>query len=465
MLTSDHAAPIDLPGRVETRGIDLVPDGERHGRPRELFWVWLSANITYLYFVLGGTMLLLGLSLWQALAVVVAGNLCWLGVGALAVSGPPAGSPSVVVTRAMFGVRGNRLLSAGVGWLVAVAYEGVNLALGSLAGFALAEQLGLTATLPVKIAIVVAVAVATFSLSIYGHATIARVSPVVSGVLALFIVLLGVFVVGRADTGYQPQTPLHGTALIAAVGVGLTIIASVPLSWGTGADYSRYLPRDTSRSRVLWYTALGGLTPAVLIGALGVLAGTRIDMSDPQTAVAALVPGWFYPLFLLVVVLGSITNNVLTAYSSAFCLQALGVRASRARTVLIDAAVGGAIAAYALFAARFLDTLSTVLEFTVTFLGPSMAIYVADILLRRNRYDGPALHDETRGGPFWYDGGVNLAGLAAMVLGTAAALLCVTTTVWTGPVAAALGGTDLAWLAGPVVAALTYVLVARRYRA
>ncbi|BCY11622.1 cytosine permease [Actinoplanes sp. L3-i22] len=464
MNLTTHQPPIDVPGRIETRGIDHIEESERHGRPRELFWVWLSANITYLYFVLGGTMILLGLSLWQALAVVVAGNLFWLGVGALAVTGPVAGAPGVVITRAMFGVRGNRVLSAGVGWVIAVAFEGVNLAIGSLAGFALAGQLGLTASVPVKAVIVAVVAAATFGLSVYGHATIARFSPVLSGLLAVCMVVLGVFVLGRADPGYQPAEPLHGTALIATAGAGLTIIASIPLSWATGADYSRYLPRDVSPARVLGWTALGGFLPAVVIAALGVLAGTRIDMTEPQTAIAALVPGWFYPLFLAVVVLGSITNNVLTAYSSGFCLQALGVRASRAWTVLIDAAVGGAIAVYALLAANFLDTLNGVLEFTVTFLGPSMAIYVVDILVRRNRYHPAELHDESRGGPFWYDGGVNLAGLAAMITGTVAGTLCVTTTQWSGPVATALGGLDLAWLAGPLVGGLTYLLAGRRYR-
>src|SRR5882757_2003214 len=92
----------DQAGRVEVRGIDHIPDDERHGRPRELFWVWFAANITYLYFLLGGFVLLLGLTLWQSIAVIVAGNLYWVGVGALAVSGPASGTPSAVVTRAMF---------------------------------------------------------------------------------------------------------------------------------------------------------------------------------------------------------------------------------------------------------------------------------------------------------------------------------------------------------------------------
>jgi cytosine/uracil/thiamine/allantoin permease len=79
--------------------------------------------------------------------------------------------------------------------------------------------------------------------------------------------------------------------------------------------------------------------------------------------------------------------------------------------------------------------------------------------VRRNRYDGLALHDETPGGPFWYRGGVNWAGAGALLLGTVASVLCVNTTLWTAPVAVALEGADLSLVAGAVVAAVAYLLL------
>ena len=75
------------------------------------------------------------------------------------------------------------------------------------------------------------------------------------------------------------------------------------------------------------------------------------------------------------------------------------------------------------------------LQPTLVLLGPSMAIYAADIVLRRNRYDGVALSDETRGSRFWFTGGVSPVGLGALLGGMVAATLCVNT-VYTGPVAA-----------------------------
>ena len=91
-------------------------------------------------------------------------------------------------------------------------------------------------------------------------------------------------------------------------------------------------------------------------------------------------------------------------------------------------------------APSFLDTLNAALELSVTVLGPLVAIYAVDILLRRNRYDGVALSDERRGSPFWYHGGVFWPGVITMVVGTTLAVLMANTTLYVGPIAAALGG-------------------------
>jgi NCS1 family nucleobase:cation symporter-1 len=456
----------DRAGRIETHGIDYIPDSERHGRPRSLFVVWAASNITYLYIVLGGTMVLLGLNVWQSLAVVVAGNLFWALVGWLSISGPGSGTPSEVVTRAMFGVRGNRVYNVVLGWGVGVAYEAINLSIGALAGFALAERWAGHATDAVKLVIVLATALVTFTISVYGHATIVKLSGWFTWILLACIAVLGYDVIRHARWGYQApaQYAAHGAALWAVAAAGFTIIASSPLSWGTGADYARYLPAGASRRGVIGWTTLGGFAPAVVLGGLGVLAGTVVDMGDPQTSLKTLLPGWFYPIFLLVIVAGAITNNVLTAYSTGLALQAVGIPWKRSVTVIFDAVVAVGITCYALFISNFLATLNNILELTVAFLGPALAIYGVDILLRRNRYDGRALHDETPGSRFWYWHGVSPAGATAMIIGTAAALLCVNTAVYVGPVAGALDGADLSALAGPLVAGGIYAAMAARQR-
>jgi cytosine/uracil/thiamine/allantoin permease len=104
------------------------------------------------------------------------------------------------------------------------------------------------------------------------------------------------------------------------------------------------------------------------------------------------------------------------------------------------------------------------LQVMVALLGPSMAIYAADIWLRRNRYDGRDLSDQTPAGPFWYTAGVNWAGAAALIAGTAVASQCLATPLFTGAIARAAGGTDLSLPAGLLVSAAVYLLMMRSRR-
>ena len=50
----DAGVPADRAGHIETHGIESIPESDRHGRPSGLFWVWMSANVGYLYYVACG---------------------------------------------------------------------------------------------------------------------------------------------------------------------------------------------------------------------------------------------------------------------------------------------------------------------------------------------------------------------------------------------------------------------------
>ena len=456
----------DRPGRVETHGADYVPESERYGSPRSLFSVWAGSNIIYLYFVLGSLLIILGLNLWQAILVIVAGNLLWAGVGYLAISGPASGSPSEVINRAFFGVNGNRVIQIAIGWVIGVLYEAINLSVGALAGVALVTHFFGSAPLLLQAVIVIGLALATFTISVYGHATIVKLAPWFTWVLLAALVILAYFVFTHANFGFVPDGGvLSGPALWAVAATGFGLIASAPLSWSVGADYSRYLPTQTSSRATAFWTGFGGFLPATGIAVLGALAATAVDMSNPETAMAKIVPPWFYVVFLLVIIIGSISNNALTAYSTGLALLATGIPWRRSVTVIFDAIVAIGVTSYALFISNFLDTLSGLLEVSLAVLAPGMAIYAVDTFLRRNHYDGPALQNTSRSSRYWFTGGFNLGGCAALLLGAAAASLCLNTTFYVGPITQALGGADISVFAGAIVGGGLYAATqARRIR-
>ncbi|MGW3560402.1 purine-cytosine permease family protein [Streptomyces sp. NPDC000963] len=450
----------DRPGRIEAHGIDHIPDEERRGHPRELFSVWAAANVNYLSLVIGGALVLMGLSLWQALGVIVVGNLFWLLTGLLATSGPAAGAPSEVITRAVYGVRGNRVNNAIGGWLVSVCYFALNLAAAATAAFALVEKAGAAVTVPVEVAVVVVIAALTLVISVYGHGLIIKLYLPITLALAAAFAVVAFAVLRHADFSYAPAARLSGAELWSLLLAGTTMIASGPLSYTTSADFSRYLPRTASKKAIAGWTALGAFLPSVAVCALGALAATAVDMTDPQTALQEILPGWFVPVFLLALVLGTIAVNALTAYSAGLALQAVGLRVRRSVSVLLDGAVAVALTLYGVLVSHFLETVSNALQVITVLVGPLMAVYATDVLLRRCRYDCVALSDETPGGPFWYTAGVNRAGALALVAGVAAASLCVDTP-YTGPVATALGGLDLSLPVGMGVSAALYALLMR----
>ncbi|MGW0811909.1 purine-cytosine permease family protein [Streptomyces viridiviolaceus] len=463
------ARPLDVQGseragHPETRGIDLVPADERAGRPRQLFAVWAAPNVSYLSLAVGATLILMGLTLPQAIGVILVGNLLWILTGIVAASGPAAGTSGSVVSRAFYGVRGNKIVLVLTGWLIAAAYLALNWSAASVAGIGLAKRMGLPDSPVVNATVICLIAAATLLIAIYGYATIVRLYTALSILLTVVFVVVTGYVLAETDWSYAPAEPLRGAALAATLGIGFTIVASTPLSYSNSPDLARYLPRDSSPVAVAGWTTCGAYLPSVVFTSVGALAATRLDMTDPQAALESILPGWFVPVFVIAVVVNTMTNNGMTAYSAGLSIQSVGVRLARIPAVLIIGVLGTAMTLYAILVWDFLTGVNTMLQLVVVVTGPAMAVAVTDLVMRRNRYNGADLLEQEQGGPFWYHRGVHWSGVLALVAGGLTSLMWVTTSFWTGPIAAAMGEFDLAIPSGMAVAAAVYWASARLLR-
>jgi nucleobase:cation symporter-1, NCS1 family len=448
----------DEVGHVEVKGIAFIDPTERHGRPRELFTLWFTSNLSYLYILFGGLLIIFGLNLVQAIAVVVIGNLFYFFVGLISATGPTYGTATVNITRAMYGSAGNRVFASALSWALVVCFEAINLSVGALAGFALLADAGVHVTTFIKVLVLLVIGIGTFALSILGHATIVRFTAFFAGIMMVAALLLFAFVLDHANFGYHPASPLHGGALWGAIFIGLTLIVSGPLTFvNVPAEYARYLPEDSSRWSIVAWASIGGFLSSAFLCIVGVLAGTAVNMADPQVSMKAIMPGWFYPVFLLLIVVGSSINNVIGIYSGGLALQAMGVKAPRARTVLLDCIVGGSLTFYALFVSNFLTTLNNILVLSEIWLAPFTGVFVAYMLIHwtddRRR---PAAEN------FRSLANVDkvvIPGVLAILVGGACSFLCADTTYWHGPVSVALNGADLSPYVGiPVAAAVYYAL-------
>jgi NCS1 family nucleobase:cation symporter-1 len=452
------AAGTDRAFTVEQHGVDLIPDAERHGRPFELFWVWLGANVIFTYIIDGAIILGFGLSFWPAVLAILVGNLFAVLVGLGAIAGPRTGTATLLVSRSAFGILGN-VPAALLSWLTVVGWEAVNLVIATFALYQLALQIHAPAGIPTKAACLALIMVVTFLVAAWGHQTIVVMQRWFSIALGIGTVALAAFVFPKLHLHFA-AAPLAARTPFAAWLLALLIIAAGPFSWvNYPADYSRYLDRRTKAGPVVAWTALGCFIPAVFITLVGLAAGTATNMTNQVAGIQRLVPAWFGTLYLAVIVGGGITNNFLNTYSSGLSLLSIGIKMPRVRSIIFDAVIGGAMAVYAVFIYNFTNSFIEFLSLMVIWIAPWGGIYLTDMLLRRARYDAPALF--ARGGPYWYHRGWNWRAIGAFALGIGGALLFANAPLYQGPLIGLTGNGDISIYVGFVVASVSYYLLMR----
>jgi nucleobase:cation symporter-1, NCS1 family len=450
----------DKPFKVEQRGIDIVPQSERHGKPIELFWIWAASLMGIVDLVIGAVVISLGLSLWAAVAAVIIGNLSYVLVGLVATNGPAAGTSTIVISRSAFGIRGNAVPTF-FSWFTIMCWEGVNAVVGTLALIGIFSTYGLNGN-GYKVLSLVIFIVLMVAWAIFGHATIASVNRLMTYVIGVAMCVVLVY-------GFQHVNWHYGWTHLAGSNKATTFVLAVMIVAAANglaftnmpADYSRYLPQNASKTKIAVYTAVGAFVPATILNAAGAIIGTKLNAFNPVGSLAAVVPHWFHFLFLLIAIVSMIWANIINTYSSGLNLQAIGVKIARYKTVLIDAVVAAGFVCYALWISNFVTSLENFLALMIWWIAPWTAIYLVDMYLRRFRYASADLL-RSRGGSYWYRDGFNWAALAALVLGAGAAVLFTNATLFASPLTTGpLGGMDWSIPAGMIVGGLAYYLLAR----
>ncbi|WP_020112872.1 purine-cytosine permease family protein [Rhodococcus sp. 114MFTsu3.1] len=442
---------------IEQRGIDHVPTNERHGSVRSVALMWSGAMMNVTGIVFGTLLVLLGLNFWQAVAAILIGNATWIITGMCSLPGPAAGTTTFAASRAPFGRNGNRPIAL-CNWIMQIGYESLDLVLMFLATSVLLGQVGIELGATLEVVVILVLAVTQSILPVFGLSVIMKAIRIL---LIPFTVLFAILIVLVFDSVAVDTTTASGGVALFFAGVALAASGS-GLGWTpNAADYARYLPASTSRVRLVAGTALGGAMPQILLMTLGAAVATAVpDAVDPISGLPSALPPWFLVPYLLVVLLQLTALNAINLYSSGMTLQAMGIRVSRWQAVVIDAVVCAIIAIVVTFSGDFNALLGNFLLLMIVWFAPWAAIMVADYFLRSGRYDIASLSGD--GGAYRRIRGLNPAGVTSQVAGMIAALLCINTTVFTGPISSALDGTDLSVPAGLIVGATAYWALARK---
>ncbi len=97
---------------LEAASLEPTEAENRIGRAARLFWLWFAANASLLSIGLGAAVFGLGMSLRQSIVATLAGvALSFFPLGLSTLAGKRSGQPTMVVSRATFGLVGNVLPS------------------------------------------------------------------------------------------------------------------------------------------------------------------------------------------------------------------------------------------------------------------------------------------------------------------------------------------------------------------
>ena len=435
----------DRPWSIETNGTNVIPDTERHGKPKELFWVWAGANIGILGVTYGAFLVVFySLNLFQGIVAAVLGAAAGFAlVGLVGLAGKRAGAPTLVISRAAFGVHGN-YLPAAISYLSFIGWEIVVTTLAVLATETVLKRLGLPGgNFTVAVSFVV-IAVVGVTVSLLGHATIVKIQKwftYVFGALTVVFIVLEWSQIDWQKVGHLPTGSFAG--LIGGISI---IMAGLGIGYVSGgADYTRYLPKNSSGRAIVGWTTLGASVPQVILMIFGVfLTASNADLattSDPIGALAKPLPTWFLVPYMIAAAGGLVAATLVNMYSSGLSLMALGLRLPRYKTVLVDAVLMVIGCTYMLF---FADNFFAPLQGFLVALGVPLAgwaaIFVTDLFLfRRHGYVEKDLY--RRDGVY---GAWGAPGLIALIVATVIGLGLVTSTTsalhWMGYLLGLFGG-------------------------
>ena len=437
--------------KPELNDINFIGESERRGKASDLFWPWAGANVSLLALSYGAFFLGFGISFWQATIAAVVGTVgSFALVGVSSLAGKRSSAPTMTLSRAAFGVKGN-LLPGLLSYFVFVGWETVLVSLATLAtGTVLERATSLDRNIALVLGFLIAASLTIFG-GVLGHPVIMKLQRWITGITVLATVTYIVLTLDEVNWDSVFEIKAGSTAGL--IGAIIFAITGIGLGWvNSAADYSRYLPRNVSSKSVFGWTVFGAsIVPIVLVIYGSALSGSSKELSDaiamdPIGALTQLLPTWFLIPFALVAILGLVGGAILDLYSSGLTLISIGVKVKRPVAAAIDGTIMLIGTIYIVWFAN--DFFGPFQGFLITLGVPVAvwsAIFVADVVLRKRDYVEADLFSETS-----RYGRVNPVAIALVVFGSIVGWGFVTNTFaswlsWQGYFMSAIGGKEGQW--------------------
>jgi purine-cytosine permease-like protein len=436
---------------LEMNGTNFIAESERNGSPRSLFWPWAAANVSLLALSYGSFFLGFGISFWQATFAALIGTVAsFFLVGVSSLAGKRANAPTMTLSRAAFGVKGN-VVPGLLSYLIFVGWETVLVSLATLATETVLTRVGnIEPNISRILGFSIAAGLTIFG-GVLGFQVIMRLQKVLT--IATIVLTLGYIVLTADQVNWSQVSAIPGGNFEAFLGALIFGVTGIGLGWvNSAADYSRYLPRSASSKGVIGWTVFGAsIVPVVLVIYGALLAGSSKELgakiaSDPIGALTTLVPTWYLIPFAVVAILGLIGGAILDLYSSGITLVSVGLPVKRHVAAAIDGVIMTIGTIYIVWIAG--DFFGPFQGFLITLGVPIAvwsAIFVSDVIMRKKDYAEADLFN-----PQGRYGAWNLRSLGLIAIGSIVGWGFVTNTFaswlsWQGYFLKLIGGKSGPW--------------------
>jgi len=439
-----------ISSNLELNGINFISESERKGNARSLFWPWAAANVSFLAISYGSFFLGFGISFWQVTAAAIIGTVgSFLLVGVSSLAGKRANAPTMTLSRAAFGVKGNKIPGF-LSYLIFVGWEIVLVSLATLASETVFTRVGNIDPDLSRILGFLLAGGLTIVGGVLGFKVIMKLQVYLT--ISTLILTFGYIVLTIDSVDWSKVSSIPNGTTQGFIGALIFGVTGIGLGWvGCAADYSRYLPRSTSGKSVVGWTVFGAaIVPITLVIYGSLLAASSPELSklvasDPIGALTTLLPTWYLIPFALVAILGLIGGAILNLYSSGLTLVSIGVPVKRHTAAAIDGLIMTIGVIYLVWFAS--DFFVPFQGFLITLGVPVAvwsAIFVADVLMRKGYAEDELFDPKGRYGSW------NLRSIGLVFFGAIIGWGFVTNSLagwlsWQGYLLGPLGGRDGSW--------------------
>lgn len=415
---------------IEEVRLESAPKLSRRSRASSQFWAWLGLSGSVLPLGLAWFVSTIGISYSQAVVAIFLGALASalvISVGALA--GKRSGLPTLLLSRAAFGVHANAapasvLTVVRFFWSAAIIAALISLT-SDFFGVKSLTEYSANANIYLYAASFVIIA-AAIALAIFGGRVLFRAQQAV-GLLGAAVAIALIAVTANSFS-IQDLLAQPSTSWVQAFGVAVLTFSIFGLAWtSAGADFARKLATSARGASIVGWGILALVVVPTVVASYGLALIGSAKVGTPAVPnsdfplgtllgdFAALVSPWLGYVLLASAAVSGIVVLAMSIYTANLSLHALGAKLKPAVAAPIIGVLAVAIAAAGVYFIS--DMWQFIADYALVAAVPVAAwsgIFISDILIRRIAYHEISL---SRGYGFYKS--INYVNLIGWLLATA----------------------------------------------